>query len=161
MKINVPITSVSARTTIIKAWLLAGTLDILSALLYYYIKTGKDPANVLRYVASAVFGKTAFSGGTSMAAAGLLLHYIIALCWTIFFFLICPWIISVLKSTIVTGLVYGIFVWLVMNLAVVPMGASPKAPFNILNAIINTVILMFAVGLPISIIVNRYYREKK
>ena len=129
-------------------------------MLYYYIKTRKNPANVLRYLASAVFGKAALSGGTTMAAAGLLLHYIIALCWTIFFFLISPWIISVLKSTIVTGLVYGIFIWLVMNLAVVPMGASTKAPFNILNAIINMVILMYAIGWPISIIINRYYREK-
>ena len=160
MKIKVPIITVSARTTIIKAWLIAGTLDILSALLYYYIKTGKNPANVLRYVASAVFGKAALSGGTTMAAAGLLLHYIIAFIWTIFFFLICPWIISVLKSTIVTGVVYGIFIWLVMNLVVVPMGASPKAPFNILNAIINMAILMYAIGLPVSIIVSRYFREK-
>ncbi len=51
-------------STIIKAGLIVGTLDILSAFIYYFIKTGdKNVFVVLRAVASGLFGKAAFSGG--------------------------------------------------------------------------------------------------
>lgn len=64
---------------IIKAGLIVGTLDILSAFIYYFIKTGqKNVFNVLKYIASGIFGKETSSGGSSMIIAGLVLHYIIA-----------------------------------------------------------------------------------
>ena len=57
---------------IIKAGLLVGTLDILAAFLNYYITTGnKDVFTVLRYIASAVFGRAAFAGGVNSVVAGL------------------------------------------------------------------------------------------
>jgi len=155
---NVP-TKLSAAGTIIKAGLLAGTLDILSAILYYYCKTGKNGFNVLNYVASGVFGKEAISGGNSMAIAGLLFHYFIAFCWTLFFFFIYPSIHSLLKNKIVAGIIYGVFIWIIMNLVVVPMTAIPKRPFIISGAIINMVILILAVGLPISLVIGNYYSK--
>ncbi len=48
---------------IIKAGLMAGTLDILSAFIYYFIKTGdKNVFIVLKSIASGLFGKEAFLG---------------------------------------------------------------------------------------------------
>ena len=153
---NVP-TKPSATGTIIKAGLLAGTLDILSAIVYYYFKTGKNGFTVLNFVASGAFGKKAITGGTRMAAAGLLFHYFIAFCWTIVFFFIYPYLHSVIKNKIVAGLVYGILIWTIMNLVIVPMSAIPKRPFILSAAIINMVILMLAVGLPLSLITDNYY----
>lgn len=159
MKINESGKS-STPATIIKAGLIAGTLDILSALSYYYIKTGKNPVNVLKYITTQVFGKTFFTDENAMAAMGLLIHYFIAFVWTIIFFLIYPRIKFLFKNSIVTGLIYGIFIWLIMNLVIVPLGALPKAPFKLSPAIINMLILMIAVGTPISLIIGKYYREK-
>lgn len=160
MTIQIPVKTMSARTAIIKAWLIAGTLDILSAFTQYYIKTGKNPLKVLSFVAGGIYGKPAFTGGMGIAITGLLLHYFIALCWTLFFFLMYPQIHKVIKSTILAGLFYGIFVWSVMNFVVVKLSALPGAPFNIRNASIAMLIIMFAIGLPISIIIGKYYREK-
>ena len=47
----------------IKAGLLVGTLDITAACLQFYIKTGKGPEPVFRYIASGILGKDAFTGG--------------------------------------------------------------------------------------------------
>ncbi len=154
-KSNAPVQS------IIKAGLLAGTLDISTALIYYYIRSGKNPVNVLNYVASGVFGKAAFESGTEMAMRGLLFHFIIAFTWTVFFFFLYPSISLFSKNKIVNGLMYGIVIWLVMNLAVVPLSNVSVSPFNITQAIINLVILMLAVGLPVSIIISRHYADKK
>jgi hypothetical protein len=43
--------------TVFLSGLLVGTLDITAALVQFYIKTGKDPLIVPKYIASAVFGK--------------------------------------------------------------------------------------------------------
>ena len=98
------------KNAILKAWLIAGTLDITSAFIYYYIKTGKDPVNVLSGVAGIVLGK-----GLSiklvpehenvMQVCGLLFHYMIALAWTLIYFQMFPVLKLQNKNKIVTGLV--------------------------------------------------------
>lgn len=152
--------TLSKTATIVKAGLIAGTLDILSAFFYYYIKTQKNPVNILKYITTQVFGKTFFTNESAKAAMGLLIHYVIAFIWTIIFFIIYPHIKFFFKSRILTGLVYGIIIWVIMNLVIVPLGTLPKAPFNLSSAIINMLILIIAVGTPISIIVSKYYRDK-
>lgn len=145
---------------IIKASLLAGTLDILSAFIYYFVKTGRnDVFNVLKYVASGLFGKEAFSGGNEMIIAGLLLHYIIAFGFTLFFF----WLFSktkvLSKNKILTGIFYGIFIWMVMNLVVVPLSSIGNRPFDTVNATINVLILIVCIGIPLSFMANNFYKK--
>ncbi|HEY2727215.1 MAG TPA: hypothetical protein VGI61_08585, partial [Parafilimonas sp.] len=65
--------------------LLAGTLDILAAFADYYIATRRGPEGVLRFIASGVFGKDAFTGASLMIWLGLFFHFVIAFALTIFF----------------------------------------------------------------------------
>lgn len=148
-------------TTIMLTGLTAGFLDITAACTQYYIKTGKGPGGVLRYVASGVFGKKAFSGGTAMATWGLFFHFIIAFGLTIFFFWLYPKIEWLGKNRILTGLLYGIFAWLVTNLLIVPLSQAPAAPIVLSKAIIAALILMACIGLPISLMINKHYLYKK
>ena len=113
------------RNPVLKAWLIAGTLDITSAFIYYYIKTGKDPVNVLSGVAGVVLGK-----GLSiklvpehenvMQVFGLIFHYMIALAWTLSCFQVFPMLKFQNKNKILTGLVYVVFILVVMNLVIIP-----------------------------------------
>lgn len=52
--------------TIIYAGLLTGTLDILAACIQYYLSTRRDPAMVMRFIASGVFGDRAYSPGAAV-----------------------------------------------------------------------------------------------
>src|SRR3954447_24185482 len=102
---------------IIQAGLIAGTLDILSAFIYYYIRTGKTNFLVIfKFIASGIFGKEAGEGGTGMILTGFILHYAIAFAFTFFFFWLYPKVNIMSKNRIVTAIVYGLFVWCVMNL---------------------------------------------
>lgn len=151
----------NAAFIIFKTGLIAGSLDITAACMQFYIRTGKGPGNVLRYVASGVFGRKAFTGGVPMACWGLFFHYLIAFGFTIFFFWIYPVTRLVSKSTIITGLFYGAFAWAVMNLLVVPISnIKPLPVFDISRAFTAMLILMFCIGLPISILISRYYYKK-
>jgi len=143
--------------TIVLSGLLVGSIDIIAALVNFYIKTGKDPLIVLKYIASAAFGKSAFSGDNLMTVWGLLLHFLIAFIWTIFFFLLYPKLKLLSWNRILTGIVYGIFIWLVMTQLIVPMSKASGGPFNLKQAIIAVLILIGAIGLPLSFIAHRYY----
>jgi len=146
---------------IIQAGLIVGTLDILSAFIYYFIKTGdKNVFIVLQAVASGLFGKEAFSGGNKMMIAGLILHYLIAFAFTIFFFWLFPKIKPLSKNKILVGLIYGIFVWMVMNLVVVPLSTIGARPFTMVNVLINVIILIVCIGLPLSFMANTFYKKE-
>jgi uncharacterized membrane protein YagU involved in acid resistance len=146
--------------TILLAGLLVGSLDIIAALVNFYSKTGKDPQIVLKYIASAVVGKEAFAGGTAMSAKGLLFHFLIAFIWTIFFFLIYPKLKILSVNRIVTGIIYGIFIWAIMSQVVVPMSKASVRAFDLKQAIIDVLILIGAIGLPMSFIAYKYYKGK-
>ena len=92
-----------------------------------------------------------------MPILGLIFHYFISTSWTLLFFLLYPKINWLGKSWIISGLGYGVFVWLAMNLVVLKLSRVPQFPFNPTQAAIGMGILMLAVGLPISFLAQRYY----
>lgn len=145
---------------LLKAGLLVGTLDITSAFIYYFIRTGQPTVlNVLNYVASGLFGKAALTGGIGMQLAGLLLHYCIAFSFTIFFFWLFSRVKILSENRLLTGIGYGIFIWLVMNLIVVPSSKIGTRPFVLLNALINVLILIICIGIPLSFMATRFSKQ--
>lgn len=145
---------------IIITGLIVGTLDILAALIHYFAKTGKNPLIVLKFIASGVFGKSAFSDGLVWIFAGLSFHYIIAFLFTIFFFWLFPKVRNLVKNEILTGIIYSLFVWVVMNLIVVPLSNTPPQPFNLMNAFVGIIILIVCMGIPLAVMVNSFYNNE-
>lgn len=146
--------------TIVKAGLVAGILDAIAAMGMTIIRGGKDPSVVWRYVASGVFGPEALTGGVPMVLWGLAFHFLIALLFAAFYFLIYPQLQRFITSPVAIGLLYGILIWLVMNRVVLPLSKVPSAPFDLSKAAIGMALIMIMVGLPISIIVNRHYLSR-
>jgi hypothetical protein len=148
---------------ILRAGLLAGTLDISSAFIKYLIEGKKNPEIILKYIASGVMGRPAMQGGWDIAALGLLLHYVIAFIFTILLFWLYPRLKLVRFHPLLIGVLYGIFTWLVMNLMVVPYSKVPKAtgPFNWNQAVIGALILIVCIGIPVSFLARKYYLYKK
>lgn len=144
--------------SIIKAGFLAGTLDIAAAIITHYIRFGKGPEGIFRYIARGAFGEAAKTGGTQYIIAGILFHYLIAFGFTILFFLVYPKIKRYISpSIIITGLVYGIIVWCIMNLVVVPSSKIIQAPLTLTSITREMLILMCCIGLPIAIFAKRHY----
>ncbi len=73
---------------IIKASLVTGSLDILFAFANAWWSAGISPERVLQFIASGLFGKSAFQGLPAIAFLGLAIHYFIAFCWTVLFFFV-------------------------------------------------------------------------
>lgn len=147
-------------STIIKAGLLAGTLDICSAFLYSYLKRGNSPQTVLQYISKTAFGKTTFSDTTVQSIAGLLVHFAIAMTWVVFFFILYRKLNLIRLNRIVTAVLYGLFVWTMMNMVILPFWNNKPFVFNPESSSINALILVLAIGMPLSFMAYRHYSKK-
>ena len=133
---------------ILWATLVAGTLDILSACVYTLI-AGRAPIKMLKGLASAVLGNDAVKGGIGVALVGLLLHFAI-MAVMVAFFVIAANRLPVLKARwLLAGIAYGIGLWAVMNLVVLPLrfGWHPFTPLGLAEQFFSHIVL---VGIPIA-----------
>ena len=113
------------RAMVIIGWatLLAGGLDFTFATLSFFF-SGGSVAKLWQFVASGIFGRAAYSMGTVGILCGVLFHFSIMAIFSTFIFLVYGKISAVEKWPVLAGLVYGICIWLVMNLLVVPLSRA-------------------------------------
>jgi hypothetical protein len=153
-------TNSSLTNAILSAWLVVGTLDLFAAIIQTLINNG-SVEKLLQFIASGVFGSEAFSGGLTTAVYGAIFHYAIAFGWTLLFFLVYPALKLAQQNRVLTGLVYGMVVWLVMNQVVLPLSNITQRQFDLTKAAIAAAVLIVAIGLPLSFLAHRYYKNKK
>ena len=149
--------SSSAAKTILWSGFIAGNLDAIAGAAVYYIFFGMNPIQVVQFIGSGVHGPSAIGGGAAMFFAGLLYHFIISFAVAIIYFYAYPKIKLLRDHKVAMGLVYGLGIWIVMNLLVLPQSNIPKNPFNLNLAIVGIVWHMVLVGLPIALITSLYY----
>ena len=129
----------------------AGALDLSSAF--------RDFGwGVPRAVAAGLLGSAAFRGGTGTWILGVALHFFIAFSAAAIYY-IASWRLTFLKQHfLICGVFYGIGVYLVMNLVVLPLSAAPWkiGPFAVATLIKGLLIHMFLIGLPISFSVWKF-----
>ena len=145
--------------TIFLSGLIAGTLDILAVVIIYAVVLEKTTAiKILQSIASGVFKKEAYTGGPQMAWYGLGFHYLIAFIFAWFYFIIYPYLPFLKKNVILSGILYGILVWIIMNLIVLPI-AFPLLPEKHFDfpLLLSILILIVCIGLPIASITRKYY----
>ena len=137
--------------------LIAGTLDLTGACVASWLRAGVTPERVMQSVASGLLGQASYEGGAKTAALGVVLHYLIATTWTIVFYLASRKLRFLWQQPLVWGLLYGVIVYAFMNFVVLPLSAFPqRTPPRLSGRIIGLLIIMFCIGLPISLIVRRF-----
>lgn len=151
----------SKTKTILSSGLVAGTLDIIAAITVYALILEKTTGTkILQSIASGIFKKEAYTGGSLMAFCGLVLHYIIAFSFAWFYFIIYPYLPFLRKSVLLSGIIYGIFVWIIMNLIVLPLvfPVLPEKHFDF-PLLLSVLILIFCIGFPVAFITKKYYSK--
>jgi hypothetical protein len=141
----------------VKSGLIVGILDAIAASLNAYISTGITPDRVFKFVASGAFGARAYSESHGMVWIGLLFHFAIAIGWTILFFFAFSKLKLLHVNKILIGMIYGIFIWVIMNFVVIPLSSIGSRPFPFIGTIIMIMIHMFVIGIPISVLTSKYY----
>lgn len=156
-----PIAWTKLANAILISGLVVGTADILCACVQTLI-AGRSIISMLQFISSGVFGRTVISGTLDIyVAAGLFFHYIIATSWTALFFLLYPVVIRHIKSVVLLGILYGVFVWLMMNKVVLPLSQTPALKPTLSSALIGMSIIIGALGLPLAFFAHRFYSRQQ
>ncbi len=147
----------TASSTFLKAGLIAGILDITAALVINVGLRGQTTVSkLLQSIASGIVGKSAYEGGFAMAAFGLFLHFLIAILFALIYVLVYPSLVIAKKQPLLSGIVYGLIVWCIMNLIVLPFTFSRPVKWETLlaNNWIGILVIIFCVGIPIALVTN-------
>jgi hypothetical protein len=143
---------------VILTWLFAGTMDLTAAYISQWIRTGKFADKMLHYIAGGILGlDTSMQGGNWAAFLGLCIHYTIAFCATLFFFLVFRKIKLLSFNKYVIGTLYGIFVNVVVGRIINWFTPLPDSPFVLANVVVAWFILALCLGIPIAYNAYKYY----
>ena len=136
------------------ACLAAGIMDISAAFITWWPK-GVTPSRILKGIASGALGPDAYNGGWEVAAIGLAFHFFIAFCAASVFYLASRRLPFLTRRPILSGISYGVAVYLVMYWIVMPLSHYRHRPFTASSTIIAIVTHMLCVGLPIALVISR------
>jgi hypothetical protein len=142
----------SLHIPILVGGLVAGSLDLTSAFITY-------GWGVPRAIAAGLLGRQAFQGGSGTWVLGVFLHYSIAFSAAAVYCL-ASWKLDFLKTHfLVCGIFYGIAVFLVMNLIVLPLsGLHAVGPYHLRQLIQGLLVHMFLIGVPIAFCLRKFAR---
>lgn len=134
--------------------LIAGTLDIAYACVFWALKANVPVQRILQSVAAGLLGTASFEGGAATAALGLVLHYFIALTMSLTYFLAAGRLPVLWRRPWPMGAVYGLLVYGVMNHIVVPLSAAGPGSKNPLWIGLSILVHMFLIGVPIALVTH-------
>ena len=153
-------TSVDIRNPILRAIALGG---MMVGLLHLIIQDGlvfsllnQTPfILVMQYVASGVMGNAAFAGGLAIALLGLIIHFLISFVVAGVFILSADRI-SLLRHNVIFGsLLYGVGVFIVLYVVILPLSAAPPVPLQTTDVIELILEHVLVIGLPLGLFVRR------
>ncbi len=154
-------TSPSNRNSLLRFSVIAGLIiGIVDEIIYHWFITsvlgGVPLITVYQYIASGALGKSAYAGGLATALLGVLFHYIFSIVIAGVFILSADRIPLLRRFVIPGSLLYGIGVFIVMNMIVTPLSAAPPLPaptmFQLMVTILDHVLVF---GLLLGILVRR------
>ena len=134
---------------------IAGTLDIVFAISFAGYN-GVPPARLLQTVASGVLGDAAFSRGLPAVALGLALHFGMSYLWAGIFLLAAGRLLTLVRQPVLSGILFGVTVFLTMRLVVLPLSAFPyPVTFRPLATTLDLLSHTFLFGVPIALAARR------
>ncbi len=154
-------TSPATRNSLLRLSVIAGLIiGFADEIIYHWFVTGVLGGTpliiVYQYIASGALGEFAFAGGITTALLGVLFHYLFSIVIAGIFILSVDRIPLLRRYLIPGSLLYGFGVFIVMNMIVTLLSATPPLPTPTMSQLIVMIldhILVF--GLLLGILVKR------
>jgi uncharacterized membrane protein YagU involved in acid resistance len=144
---------------VVAGGLVAGTLDIVYACLFWALKRDVPAQQILQSVAAGLLGKASFEGGAATAALGLALHFLIALSMSAVYYLVSRRWPRLWQRPVLCGAGYGLLLYAIMNYVVVPLSAAGPGSKDPLWVTLSIAVHMLLIGIPIALAVRRASQE--
>ncbi len=144
-KMTRPRTTLSAVQAVAAGGFALGTVDALFAMVFW-VPQGGSVGGIFRSISAGLLGKAARDGGAAVALLGAGLHSLIATAMVLAYTLASrrvPWLLS---RPFGHGAIYGVFLYLVMNLVVLPLSAAGMPKFTNVAWVASSVVVHAVLG---------------
>lgn len=133
---------------------IVGVLDLLSAFVIWW---QRDVGLVqgLQSIAAGLLGSKAYKGGIGTVLLGLMIHFFIVFVVVSTLYLASRKIRFLTEQPVVSGMLYGMGVYLVMYWIVLP-AAFPTFKHRLSNDLIELAIHICLIGLPAAFLLRHY-----
>jgi hypothetical protein len=139
--------------------LVAGTLDIVYACVFWALKADVPVQRILQSVAAGLLGKASFQGGAETAALSLGLHYFIATSMSLVYYLVARRWALLWQRPLGFGGAYGLLLYVIMNYVVLPLSAAGPSSKNALWIVLSVLVHICLIGIPIAMFARHALRE--
>ena len=153
--------SPATRNSLLRFGVIAGLIiGFADAVIYHWfvqnVLGGVPLISLYQYIASGALGESAFAGGIATALLGVLFHYIFSIVIAGVFILSVDRFPLLRRYLIPGSLLYGFGVFIVMNMIVTPLSATPPLPTPTTpELIVQIVDHVLVFGLLLGILVRR------
>lgn len=131
--------------------IIAATIDIGAASLI----NGRSPVFIMQAIAGGVLGRATFQGGAGSAVLGALLQEFMGILIAAIYVVLCKSVPGLTRRWAVSGLIYGVIIYFVMNYVVVPLSALKAMPHFKPVKFAEDMIAMLLFGLIIAFFARR------
>jgi uncharacterized membrane protein YagU involved in acid resistance len=144
--------------TLVAATLAAAVADAAFAFVAYVLVAGRyNFESLLQYIASGLAGHAAFASGwagVGYPVLGFAIHLALSAGFVVVFAVAFAPHIRSRRAAVISGLAYGVAIWLFMNAVVLPLGRSAHERFFDAYYIAYLIDHALLVGLPIALILT-------
>ena len=137
----------TAPRAILYGTLTVAFLDGLYAVITVRMR-GVGAGRLFQAIAAGLLGRDAFRGGLTTVWLGLALHVFIALVVVVVYYAASSRLRMLRNRPLVYGPVYGVLVYAVMNLIVIPLSAAGGGRYSLWPVLGGLMIHVLGVGLP-------------
>jgi hypothetical protein len=141
--------------------LIAGTLDISYAWLFWAVKAGLGAQRIFQSVAAGLLGKASFAGGWTTTLLGLGLHFFIATSMSLTYYLVAGRWPLLREHPLACGAGYGLLLYAIMNFVVVPLSAASGGSEDPLWVALSVAVHMLFIGIPIALCSRRALQQER
>lgn len=133
--------------------------------LYVYVLRKCSTAQLFQSIAAALLGRAAFRGGGATVVLGLVLHCTVACGWAIVYAALqsasarLREFTAATSGALIAGAGFGVFVWLTMDLLVVPLTRATATPLWSPMFLILLTWHAVGVGIPLALIIREPARR--
>lgn len=137
-------------------FIIAITHAVIVHVIFVSIIGGNSLITLYQYIASGALGLSAFEGGIGTALIGVVIHFFVSYVITAIYFISADRVSLIGRFPIAISLIYGFLVFIVMNIIVTPLSATPTLPepstFEIVFALVEEIAVS---GLLVGILAKR------
>jgi uncharacterized membrane protein YagU involved in acid resistance len=134
------------------AGLIAGTIDIAAAA----VINMANPLIILLAIASGLLGKAAFHSGGGVMLLGLVLQWVMSIIIAAVFTIAAVRLPALACRWVLSGALYGVVVFIVMNFVVVPLSAASHRSHFPAVWIAENLFAMLVFGWIVALTANRF-----